>query len=157
MTSRPGMTSAPRFVENAVPLGGLSANLATKSPPAGGELGGLPQLIHLNRIHEHGALTDTEEVTGRIQNRAPPTRALVGGGSCQARRRACLIRPLSAGRFGGFVEPYLSRRWIGLGAHTDICDLVIMIMGQLASFGLPWWRRAGRQTRSGVTPKGCPP
>ena len=55
------------------------------------------------------------------------------------------------------VEPYLSRRWIGLGAHTDICDLVIMIMGQLASFGLPWWRRAGRQTRSGVTPKGCPP
>ena len=41
----------------------------------------------------------------------------------------------------------------GLGAHTDVCDLMIMIMGQLASFGLPWWRRAGRQTRSGVTPK----
>lgn len=41
-----------------------------------------------------------------------------------------------------------------LGAHTDICDLVIMIMGQLASFGLPWWRRAGRQTRDGVTPEG---
>ena len=45
----------------------------------------------------------------------------------------------------------------GLGAHTDVCDLLIMIMGQLASFGLPWWRRAGRQTRDGVTPKGCPP
>jgi hypothetical protein len=44
----------------------------------------------------------------------------------------------------------------GLGAHTDVCDLLIMIMGQLASFGLPWWRRAGRQTRDGVTPK-CPP
>jgi len=29
---------------------------------------------------------------------------------------------------------------------------MIMIMGQLASFGLPWWRRAGRQARSGVTP-----
>ena len=42
----------------------------------------------------------------------------------------------------------------GLGAHTDVCDLLIMIMGQLASFGLPWWRRAGRQTRSGVTPGG---
>jgi hypothetical protein len=41
----------------------------------------------------------------------------------------------------------------GLGAHTDVCDLLIMIMGQLASFGLPWWRRAGRQTRDGVTPK----
>ena len=40
-----------------------------------------------------------------------------------------------------------------LGAHTDICDLVIMIMGQLASFGLPWWRRAGRQTRDGEHPK----
>jgi hypothetical protein len=25
----------------------------------------------------------------------------------------------------------------GLGAHTDVCDLLIMIMGQLASFGLP--------------------
>ena len=42
----------------------------------------------------------------------------------------------------------------GLGAHTDVCDLLIMIMGQLASFGLPWWRRAGRQTRGGVTPEG---
>jgi hypothetical protein len=41
----------------------------------------------------------------------------------------------------------------GLGAHTDVCDLLIMITGQLASFGLPWWRRAGRQTRDGVTPK----
>ena len=41
----------------------------------------------------------------------------------------------------------------GLGAHTDVCDLLIMIMGQLASFGLPWWRRAGRHTRDGVTPE----
>ncbi len=40
-----------------------------------------------------------------------------------------------------------------LGAHTDVCDLLIVIMGQLASFGLPWWRRAGRQTRRGVTPR----
>ena len=40
----------------------------------------------------------------------------------------------------------------GLGAHTDVCDLLIMIMGQLASFGLPFWRRAGRQTSGGVTP-----
>ena len=38
-------------------------------------------------------------------------------------------------------------------APTLTCaTLLIMIMGQLASFGLPWWRRAGRQTRDGVTP-----
>jgi hypothetical protein len=45
---------------------------------------------------------------------------------------------------------------VALAPTLTVCDLVIMIMGQLASFGLPWWRRAGRQTRSGVTPK-CPP
>jgi len=37
-----------------------------------------------------------------------------------------------------------------LAPTLTVFDLVIMIMGQLASFGLPWWRRAGRQARSGV-------
>ena len=41
---------------------------------------------------------------------------------------------------------------MALAPTLTVCDLLIMIMGQLASFGLPWWRRAGRQTRSGVTP-----
>jgi hypothetical protein len=67
-----------------------------------------------------------------------------------------LVRPLAAGRLG-FVEPYRELAVKGLGAHTDVCDFLIMIMGQLASFGLPWWRRAGRQTRDGVTPIRCPP
>jgi hypothetical protein len=47
----------------------------------------------------------------------------------------------------------VSRRWMALAPTLTVCDLLIMIMGQLASFGLPWWRRAGRHTRSGVTPK----
>lgn len=47
---------------------------------------------------------------------------------------------------------YLSRWWVALAPTLTICDLLIMIMGQLASFGLPWWRRAGRQTSRGVTP-----
>ena len=38
---------------------------------------------------------------------------LVGGSSCQARQRACLVRPWFAGLFG-FVEPYLSRQWMAL-------------------------------------------
>ena len=42
---------------------------------------------------------------------------------------------------------------MALAPTLTVCDLLIMIMGQLASFGLPWWRRAGRQTRSGVTPR----
>ena len=46
----------------------------------------------------------------------------------------------------------MTRRWVALAPTLTVCDLLIMIMGQLASFGLPWWRRAGRQTRSGVTP-----
>ena len=63
--------------------------------------------------------------------------------------RTILTAP-STGTQSQTAEPLYSHR-------SNICDLVIMIMGQLASFGLPWWRRAGRQTRSGVTPKGCPP
>jgi hypothetical protein len=43
----------------------------------------------------------------------------------------------------------VSRWWVALAPTLKICDL--MIMGQLASFGLPSWRRAGRQTRDGVT------
>ena len=39
---------------------------------------------------------------------------------------------------------------MALAPTLTVCDLLIMIMGQLASFGLPWWRRAGRQTRGGV-------
>lgn len=35
------------------------------------------------------------------------------------------------------------------GAHVDLCDLVVG--GHLASFGLPWRRRAGCQVSSGVT------
>ncbi|HVD79200.1 MAG TPA: hypothetical protein VNB87_01605 [Propionibacteriaceae bacterium] len=30
-------------------------------------------------------------------------------------------------------------------APKSAYDLLTMIMGQLASFGLPWWRSAGRQ------------
>ena len=41
---------------------------------------------------------------------------------------------------------------MALAPTLTVCDLLIMIMGQLASFGLPLWRRAGRQNRSGVTP-----
>ena len=41
---------------------------------------------------------------------------------------------------------------MALAPTLTVCDLLIMIMGQLASFGLPWRRRAGRQTRDGVTP-----
>ena len=66
-------------------------------------------------------------------------------------QRACLVCPWSAGRLD-LLSLYGESAVDGLGAHTDVCDLLIMIMGQLASFGLPWWRRAGRQTRSGVTP-----
>ncbi len=35
------------------------------------------------------------------------------------------------------------------GAHADVCNLGV---GYLASFGLPWRRRAGCQARRGVTP-----
>jgi hypothetical protein len=42
---------------------------------------------------------------------------------------------------------------MALAPTLTVCDLLIMIMGQLAWFGLPWWRRAGRQTSCGVTPK----
>jgi hypothetical protein len=39
------------------------------------------------------------------------------------------------------------------GVHADLCDLV---GGHLASFGLPWWRRAGRQANVGVALTGPP-
>ena len=78
---------------------------------------------------------------------------LVGGSSCQAMAEGVFDLPVVAGLVG-FVEPYGESLAGGLGAHTDVCDLVIMIMGQLASFGLPWWRRAGRQTGSH---RECPP
>jgi hypothetical protein len=70
-------------------------------------------------------------------------------------RRVCLVYPWCAGRLG-LLSLCLSRRWVALAPTLTVCDLLIMIMGQLASFGLPWWRRAGRQTRGGVTPR-CPP
>ena len=35
------------------------------------------------------------------------------------------------------------------GANADVCNLGV---GYLASFGLPWRRRAGCQARRGVTP-----
>jgi hypothetical protein len=56
----------------------------------------------------------------------------------------------------GFYEAFTVSRWsVALAPTLTVCDLLIMIMvmGQLASFGLPWWRRAGRQTRDGVTPR----
>jgi hypothetical protein len=69
---------------------------------------------------------------------------------------ACLVRPLSAGWLD-LLSLTVGRRWrVALAPTLTVCDLLIMIMGQLASFGLPRWRRAGRQTRSGVTPR-CPP
>jgi hypothetical protein len=80
---------------------------------------------------------------------------LVGGGSCQAISEGVLGPPVVNGPIGS-VERCSESAMDGLGAHTDLCDFVIMITGQLASFGLPWWRRAGRQTRDGVTPR-CPP
>jgi hypothetical protein len=73
---------------------------------------------------------------------APP---LVGGASCQAMAAGVRGPPVVYGPVLRCVEPYRESVAGGLGAHTDICDLVIMIMGQLASFGLPWWRRAGRK------------
>jgi hypothetical protein len=82
--------------------------------------------------------------------------ALVGGGSCQAMAGACWVRPLSASR-ADLLSLTVGRRWrVALAPTLTVCDLVIMIMGQLASFGLPWWRRAGRQARSGVTFAGPP-
>ena len=73
-----------------------------------------------------------------------------------------LVSSLGRGRVGppvvcgpvGFVEPFGVSRWrVALVPTLTVCDLLIMIMGQLASFGLSWWRRAGRQTRGGITPK----
>jgi hypothetical protein len=63
-----------------------------------------------------------------------------------------LVRPWSAGLLDLLSLP-VSRRWMALAPTLTVCDLLIMIMGQLASFGLPWWRRAGRQTSGGVTPR----
>jgi hypothetical protein len=63
-----------------------------------------------------------------------------------------LVYPWCAGGLG-LLSLYLSRRWVAFAPTLTVCDLLIMIMGQLASFGLPWWRRAGRQTRVGVTPR----
>ena len=67
-------------------------------------------------------------------------------------QRACLVRPRS--RVSLNLLSVCREAVAGALAPTlTVCDLLMMIMGQLASFGLPWWRRAGRQTRSGVTPK----
>ncbi len=63
-----------------------------------------------------------------------------------------MVRPWSAGLLD-LLSLTVSRRWMALAPTLTVCDLLIMIMGQLASFGLPWWRRAGRQTSGGVTPR----
>ena len=63
-----------------------------------------------------------------------------------------LVSSRGEGRAWSTLSLYLNRRWVALAPTLTVCDLLIMIMGQLASFGLPWWRRAGRQTRGGVTP-----
>lgn len=47
-----------------------------------------------------------------------------------------------------------SEVWRVPGAHVDVCDLEVW--GHLASFGLPWRRRAGCQVRCGVTLAGPP-
>src|SRR5215216_4262338 len=79
--------------------------------------------------------------------------SLVGGGSCQAVAKGVLGPSVrSAGRLD-LVEPCRESMVVALAPTLTVCDLLIMIMGQLASFGLLWWRRAGRQTRGGVTPK----
>jgi len=58
---------------------------------------------------------------------------------------------------GWILEPL---RWVGGGwpwrPHWRYATSWSWSLGQLASFGLPWWRRAGRQTRCGVTPKRPP-
>jgi hypothetical protein len=35
----------------------------------------------------------------------------------------------------------VSRCWLASAPTLTVCDLLIMIRGQLASFGLPWWRK----------------
>jgi hypothetical protein len=35
------------------------------------------------------------------------------------------------------LSPTVGRRWMALAPTLTVCDLMIMIMGQLASFGLP--------------------
>jgi hypothetical protein len=49
---------------------------------------------------------------------------------------ACLVRPWSAGRLD-LLSLSVRRRWVALAPTLTVCDLLIMIMGQLASFGLP--------------------
>ena len=66
----------------------------------------------------------------------------------------CRGRTWSArGRRAGLLSLTVNRRGC-LAPALTVCDFLIMIMGQLASFGLPWWPRAGRQTRRSVTPEG---
>jgi hypothetical protein len=57
--------------------------------------------------------------------------------------RACLVRPLSAGRLG-LLSLTGQSMLDGLAPTLTVCDLLIMIRGQLASFGLP--RRVSRRT-----------
>jgi hypothetical protein len=62
--------------------------------------------------------------------------ALAGGGSRQAIPEGVLGPPVSAGWgwiYGAFT---VSRWWVALAPTLTVCDLLIMIMGQLASFGL---------------------
>jgi hypothetical protein len=47
-----------------------------------------------------------------------------------------LVRPWSAGRLD-LLSLSVRRRWVALAPTLTVCDLLIMIMGQLASFGLP--------------------
>ena len=61
---------------------------------------------------------------------------LVGGGSCQAMAEGVLGPPVAAGRLD-LLSLTVSRRWVALAPTLTVCDLLIMIMGQLASFGLP--------------------
>jgi hypothetical protein len=51
-----------------------------------------------------------------------------------------LIRPwLRAGL--DLLSLYGESLVVALAPTLTVCDLVIMIMGQLASFGLPWWAK----------------
>src|SRR5829696_1710119 len=112
-------------------------------------------MAHL-RVNE-GANYVPRQVLTMSCNQSPPGAPvfyLAGGRSCQAGVCAWVIGPW---RWAGVEFVALPEGAGGAWRPTlTIFDLVIMIMGQLASFGLRWWRRAGRQARSGVTAS-CPP
>jgi hypothetical protein len=75
----------------------------------------------------------------RLSSPAPERKPQLAVAHVKPWQRACLIaRGVRAAV--DLLSLYRELAVDGLGATLTVSDLVIMIMDQSASFGLPWWR-----------------